>query len=88
MEIEEVKKVYEDHNSEFLKTDSPNPFLEGLSILNALSASGKENYGAEHDVFYANQLDDLPKITKDHIVKLNKLGWHFDEETECFANFV
>ena len=88
MEIEEVNKIYKDHNSEFLKTDSPNAFFEGLSLLNALSASGKECYAAEHDIFYANQLDDLPQITEDHIIKLNRLGWHFDEEAECFANFV
>lgn len=50
--------------------------LEGLQV------------DAQHDVIYCGPNIKSHLITAEDKKKLDELGWHFDEETECWAKFT
>lgn len=86
MTKDEIEEIFDAHEDEYLTAESKDPFLEGLQIISALSS--KHEYAVEHDIFYASNLEDIDNLTEEIVVKLNQLGWHFEEETECFAKFI
>jgi len=87
MSPEEVVRIIDAHDEEFARSKAENCFLEGLLILNRLHNSD-QSYAAEHDIFYANTLEEMPGITEENVIELNRLGWHFNRQYNCFAHFI
>ena len=56
--------------------------IEGLKLLNTYP---KCEVAAEHDVFYAGIGLEL---TPEHVVEMERLGWHRNTEYGCWAIFV
>lgn len=89
MTADEVQRIYAAHKSEFLKSDEEHRVLAGLLLLGRrLKLGANEDISAEHDILYAYSLDVLPRLTEQDVIQLNRLGWHWDEDTECFAKFT
>lgn len=76
----------EDGNDDFLtsKGSREENFIEGINILAKYPKDFK--YQAEHDVLYLS--DFSFKMTEEDIRRLNVLGFHLEEETECWAKFT
>ncbi len=85
---EQVEKIYKEHEDEYHELKGIDGFLDGLNLLASRGNSGDTNYAVEHDVFYGPGLADVPDLTEEDILKLNRLGWRFEEEFECFSKFV
>lgn len=77
---ERVEEIIAEHEDEHCQNESDNDFLEGLNLMHSRSKekhSGK--YGADHDVFYAESLEDMPDLTEEDVIKLNRLGFTFED---------
>ena len=61
---------------------------DGLNILSKYLSKGEESYvTAQHDILFAGPgLDG--GISDEDKKKLEDLGWHFDEEFDCWARFT
>lgn len=86
MNAKEVKIILEENVSDFLTSESKNCFLDGLNIIGNLSTN--HDYSVGYDIFYASELDDMPGLKKDDVIKLNILGWNLDSEFNCWTRFV
>jgi len=89
MTYNEIEEILNSHVGEYGKYDKnivKDPFLAGLNIISNLSI--KRNYACEHDKFYASDFEDMPDITKEYIITLNKLGWSIDIEYGCWFKHV
>ena len=62
----------------------------GMSILSMYEKKGLEGLkvDAQHDVIYCGPNINPNKIIDEDKKKLEELGWHFDEECECWARFT
>lgn len=59
--------------------------IEGLSIMQKHGLSVEVD--AQHDVLYAGPGID-GELTDEEQKKLEELGWHWDEEFDCWAIFT
>lgn len=58
--------------------------VEGLTIL---MKHGAVNVDAQHDELFAGPGID-GELSEDEKKRLEELGWHFDEEFDCWAKFT
>lgn len=63
--------------------------IKGLQLLSKYADDGEETHlgGADHDIIYSHVGGDTVVAPED-IVSLEKLGWHWDDDVDCWANFV
>jgi hypothetical protein len=57
----------------------------GLTILMKYDPEG--SCSAEHDILYAGP-DEQGKVSEEDQKKLEDLGWHWDEQFDCWARFT
>jgi len=77
-----------DGDSKLEDYDDDNAYL-GLQIIRKyMSKKGVE--GAEHDVIYSVNIDELLEagITEEDAIELCNLNWMIDEDGDCLACFV
>lgn len=63
---------------------------ESLDIF-ATAESGEDSWilaGAEHDIIYTNFSEEDFHEKSDRGSRLIELGWHFDQDSGCWALFV
>jgi hypothetical protein len=83
---EEIRKIFDDTESELQKIDGDNAFM-GLQILSKYTKNLIQ--GAEHDIIYSISIEDAIElnITDEDLIQLAKLNWMIYEEND-FACFV
>ena len=59
--------------------------IEGLTILEKYG--GDDDCAAEHDIIYAGSTP-ADKMSKEDAKRLDELGWHWDDEFDCWARFT
>ncbi len=66
-------------------------FIAALEILAKHESEGlqtKYSLDAQHDIIYAGpSINDIPEDSQDGIL-LQALGWHANEDEECWAYFT
>lgn len=63
-------------------------FIDGLQIIHMNSENKSPHYAAAHDVVYAGELSNMTTLDEDAVIRLLKLGWHYDRGFNCFAYFT
>lgn len=93
MNAEQIIELFEKYEDEYLSRgdlDSLDLFLLGLSIIRETHKNC--SLGAEHDVIYvltSEKVEDSKlQLSETDILELSRLGWHWDEDSDCFAKFV
>ncbi len=86
MDIEELKDIFEQTESDISNLKGDNAFI-GLEIIKKYSPDSLIE-GAGHDVIYSIDIEMALKISRDDLIKLRELNWMFDEESDCLACFV
>ena len=62
--------------------------IESLNILLKYANDSQWPTHCEHDILYIGcGIDDLEKISKEDIEKLDELGFFWDEESDGFASY-
>ena len=59
--------------------------IEGLKILTENSSDKNQYCAAEHDILYGPDTNDIPEGQKE---LLQKLGWFWDDDVDCWAIFT
>lgn len=92
MSPEEVKKILNSPEAKWRSnTESPvsHSFVVGYEMLRRVAKNKiPEQLYAEHDIIYSFKLEDLPGLEEMTVKEMGRLGWHFNEEHNCFAYFV
>ncbi len=61
-------------------------FIESFAIMAKYDDSGYV-LDANHDIIYAGKID-LQSVSNEDMTRLKQLGWHIDEDEECFAIYT
>lgn len=59
--------------------------IEGLKILVENADDGDTYCAAEHDILYGPGTKEIPEGQKE---LLEKLGWFYDDDVDCWARFT
>lgn len=64
-----------------------NQLVLGLAILTKYSSRGDDSLiEAQHDIIYFDP--SAEEVSKEDADKLDKIGWHFDDEAGGWAHFT
>jgi len=63
--------------------------IAGLQLLCKYVEKGEETHlaGADHEIIYS-PVHIEHDISSEDLNKLEELGWHKDEDSKCWSNFV
>lgn len=83
MTFEEASEFLEKHEDEFLADEKG--MMEGFNILAKYGDPARIISGADHDIVRLTSHDE--KMSEEEILKLHRLGFHLDNDVECWAMF-
>lgn len=91
-----VAEMFQKHKDEYLKFDripiADRDYLSkelcALTYINGLMKDpSKFDYYAEHGILYLPPVFELKALTEEDVIYLRRCGIHYDEESECLADF-
>lgn len=64
-----------------------NRIIAGLQIFAKYGGGDRYSVQAEHDVIYSGPEEGMA-MTEEDKAALDKIGWHFDDTTDCWQVFT
>lgn len=62
--------------------------MGGLTILKKYVKDGNNDVEGQHDIIFAAPGVGEDDLSPEDKIEILKLGWHFDEDGECWSRFT